>query len=279
MCEPLIQVQDIRIEQRIFTTCTLTHSSVHEFLKSRPQILSATQDLDAYNIESKVLDNICLKYLSQPRYEKLLCKRDDTFIDSNDEDFMEHHLLSYAAKYWDKHLDDVPFSQDMCDRVEAFVTSSQFQTCLQVQSLVIEGMQSAAIRGLPTEPSPLGQFTFWTSPGKFWQGPHLKRTFPLWYSHGCGEKTSHDYYDFIGEWGHVLSDVTSYEGSNPGEIDRCFWGAVGENNFLHKAPQARYKSFMLSDRDSCQSNNALRRCYETIDASGQRLVVVRLNDS
>lgn len=52
---------------------------------------------------------------------------------------MEHHLLSYAAKYWDKHLDDVPFSQEMSDKVERFITSPHFQTCLQVQSLFIEG--------------------------------------------------------------------------------------------------------------------------------------------
>ena len=142
LCEPLVQVQEIRSEHRIYTTCTLTHSSVHEFLKCNPEILSATPSLDACQIESKILASICLKYLSQPRYGKLLRKKEDTFVDLNDEDFMEQHLLPYAAKYWDKHLDDVPFSQEMCDRVEAFVISPQFQTCLQVQSLVIEGTQS-----------------------------------------------------------------------------------------------------------------------------------------
>ena len=107
----------------------------------------------------------------------------------------------------------------------------------------------------------------------------LKRTFPFWYSDGCGKKSSLDYYEFIGEWGHLLSGVTSYNGSHPGEIDRCFWGALGDNNFLYKASQARYKAFMLSDGDLRQINKALIRCYETINASGERLVVVRLNDS
>ena len=154
LCEPLVQVQDIGSEHRVYTTCTLTHSSVHEFLKSRPEILSATPGLDACRIESKILGSICLKYLSPPRYGKLLRKREDTFVDLNDEDFMEQHLLPYAAKYWDKHLDDVPFSQEMCDRVETFVTSPQFQTCLQVQSLIIEGMQSLLIlKDLLSRPS------------------------------------------------------------------------------------------------------------------------------
>ena len=149
LCEPLFQVQDIRSKHRTYTTCTLTHSSVHEFLKSRPEVLSATPGLYACHIESRVLASVCLNYLSQPRYGKLLRKREDTFIDLNDEDFMEQHLLSYAAKYWDKHLDEVPFSQEMCDRVEAFLNSSQFQTCLQVQSLVIEGMTSPLIPQYP----------------------------------------------------------------------------------------------------------------------------------
>ena len=145
LCEPLVQVQEIRSEHKIYTTCTLTHSSVHEFLKSKPEILSATPGLDDCRIESKILASVCLKYLSQPRYGKLLRKKEDKFVDLNDEDFMEQHLLPYAAKYWDKHLDDVPFSQEMCDRVETFVTSPQFQTCLQVQSLVVEGVQSPVL--------------------------------------------------------------------------------------------------------------------------------------
>ena len=106
----------------------------------------------------------------------------------------------------------------------------------------------------------------------------MKRTFPSWYSDGCGAKSSQDYYEFIGEWGHVLSDITSYKGNHPGEIDRCFWGALGDKNFLYKAPQARYKAFLLSDDDWWQSKTALSRCYETINNSGERLVVVRLKD-
>ena len=139
LCEPLIQIQDVRSGQTTVATCTLTHSSVHEYLVSNPQILSASPGLGACSIESTVLANVCLNYLSQPRYFRLLRKSGDTFIDSDNEDIVEHHLLSYAAKYWDKHLDDVPFSQEMCDKVQNFITSAQFRTCLQVQSLFIEG--------------------------------------------------------------------------------------------------------------------------------------------
>lgn len=139
MCEPLIQIQNVRSGQRTIATCTLTHASVHAYLLSNPQVLSATPGIGACSIESQVLANVCLNYLAQPRYSRLLRKSGETFIDSGDEDIMEHHLLSYAAKYRDKHLDDTPFSQKMCDKVESFITSPNFRTCLQVQSLFIEG--------------------------------------------------------------------------------------------------------------------------------------------
>ena len=140
LCEPLLQIQEVSSAQRVFTTCTLSHSSVRDFLVSNPQVLSDAPGVGAYRIDNNALANVCLKYLSQRRYCRLLHERGDTFVDLNDEDFLEHHLLSYAAKYWDKHLDDVPSSQEMCQQVEKFVTSPQFVTCLQVQSLVIEGV-------------------------------------------------------------------------------------------------------------------------------------------
>ena len=139
LCEPLIQIQDVRSGQRTVATCTLTHSSVHTYLLSNPQVLSATPSLGACCIESKVLANVCLNYLSQPRYSRLLRKSAETFVDSDNEDIVEQHLLSYAAKYWDKHLDDIPFSQEMADKVASFITSPHFRTCLQVQSLFVEG--------------------------------------------------------------------------------------------------------------------------------------------
>lgn len=84
--------------------------------------------------------NICLKYLLQPRYRRLLTKKGETFVDLGGEDIMDHHLLSYAAKYWDKHMDDVTYSSDFCQKVSRYITSTQFYTLLQVQSLFVEGI-------------------------------------------------------------------------------------------------------------------------------------------
>lgn len=124
-----------------------------------------------------------------------------------------------------------------------------------------------------------GQFQFWTSPSKFWQIPSFRRTFPQWFSQGRGQKSSNDYSAFVGEWGHVLNDATSFKGKYAGEIDRCFWGALGEQNYLSKAPQSRFRSFMLRREELSQSDDALSRCYDTINASGDHLAVVRLLNS
>ena len=125
----------------------------------------------------------------------------------------------------------------------------------------------------------LGQFQFWTSPSKVWQIPSFRRAFPLWFSQGRGLKSSKDYYAFVGEWSHVLNEVTSFRGKYPGEIDRCFWGALGEQNFLCKALQSRFKSFMLWGEELSPSDGSLSRCYDTINASGDHLATVRLLNS
>jgi hypothetical protein len=82
---------------------------------------------------------ICLKYLSQARYQKLLERSGDTFVDMSGDDYSKYHLLSYAAKYWDKHLDEISYSERLYERVVRFITSPQYFTCLQVQSLLVEG--------------------------------------------------------------------------------------------------------------------------------------------
>lgn len=137
LCAPLVETETVG--PRI--VCTLSHSSVRNYLLKNPQILSTNVggNSQKYTISNKELAAACLKYLLQPRYQQLLVKSGDSFETSSGEDIFEHHLLNYAAKYWDKHLDDVDYSQEWCDRVYGFLTSPQFRTCIQVQSLLIEG--------------------------------------------------------------------------------------------------------------------------------------------
>lgn len=139
LCEPLVQIEGVVGAQSTISICTLTHASVRKFLIKHPQILSTSESPAACWITEEVMANVCLKYLWQPRYQRLLTKSEDTFKDYTGEDVMEHHLLSYAAKYWDKHLDNVPYTEELCCRVKSFILSEQFYTCLQVQSLFVGG--------------------------------------------------------------------------------------------------------------------------------------------
>ncbi|KAM3069555.1 hypothetical protein ACMFMG_005658 [Clarireedia jacksonii] len=260
LCQPLVQIEDVVGAGSAVPICTLTHASVRKFLVKNPQILSTSESPAACWITEEVMANVCLKYLWQPRYQRLLTKSEDTFKDHTGEDIMEHHLLSYAAKYWDKHLDNVPYTEKLCSRVKSFILSEQFYTCLQVQSLFVGG-----------------QFQFWLSANRMWAGLHLRRVFPFWLQSHCDQQLELKYSTFVGEWGHVLDEVTNISGQYPGEIDRCLWGSLGPKNFLHNGP-SKYKSFRFEDAEQEETSEMPHRFYDAIDKSGENYVVLKLEN-
>lgn len=140
LCQPLVRVQDTETPHGTITTCTLSHATVRNFLIKKGQGCDAVDDEKMFQITPDTLAAICLKYLMQSRFDTLLTKDKDTFKDNLDEDIDNHHLLPYAAKYWDKHLDVAKQWEAFCEPVESFVKSSQFFTCLQVQSLLVGGI-------------------------------------------------------------------------------------------------------------------------------------------
>ncbi|PQE08404.1 Zinc finger protein [Rutstroemia sp. NJR-2017a BBW] len=234
LCQPLVQIEDVVGAPSTVPICTLTHASVRKFLVKHPQILSTSESPAACWITEEVMANVCLKYLWQPRYQRLLTKSEDTFKDYTGEDIMEHHILSYAAKYWDKHLDNVPYTEKLCRR-------------------------------------------FWLSANRKWAGPHLKRVFPSWLQSHCDQQLDIKYSTFVGEWGHVLDQVTNISGMYPGEIDRCLWGSLGSNNFLHKGP-SKYRSFVFEDAESREISEGVHRFYDGVDVSGENYVVLKLEN-
>lgn len=135
-CGPLLQVQETSSAQGTLTTFNFCHSSVRNFL---------LKNAKTYMISEQDLADLCLRYLSQPRYQRLLSAKEDTFIDYKGEDVIEHQLLTYAAKYWDRHFDDL--SQENSDKIHAFIRSPQFFTLLQVQSLFVEGQLVPLLHG------------------------------------------------------------------------------------------------------------------------------------
>ena len=140
LCQPLVQVHETKGPDGKIAICTLTHGSVKNFLLKNPDILTRNSNPPAYALTNNVVADICQKYLLQPRYRHLLVQNGETFVDCDGDDILNHHLLSYAAKYWDKHLDSVDYSPDFHQTVSKFLTSSQFFTLLQIQSLFIDGM-------------------------------------------------------------------------------------------------------------------------------------------
>lgn len=286
LCEPLIQVQKIG-GTASNSVCTLTHSSVQKFLLKHPDILSSRSapQRSRYLLTEEVMGNVCLRYLWQPTYRKLLTKTSDAYLDLNGTDLMEQHLLPYAAKYWDKHLDSVSGHrasggcedpESFCNRVMRFIQSSQFVTCLQAQSLLVEGTATS----LPTEVQAntiyAGQFQFWLSANHTYLGPHIKRVFPQWFAGECHPLLAQDYQFLIGEWGELLDTITSSRGPFPGEIDRCLWKALGPNHFLRKAA-SRYESFMLSEGHEA-GDPLPRRYYDAVNEAGDQMLILKLEN-
>lgn len=118
--------------------CTLWHGALRKYLIETPDVL-AKGNRQEFVISPLVLNLGCLKYLQQPRYQRLLSKIPGSFSTMNDEDILEHHFLTYSAKYWRSHMDDCGYSPELHEIVQTFVTSSNFITCLQVQSLLVDG--------------------------------------------------------------------------------------------------------------------------------------------
>jgi hypothetical protein len=105
-------------------------------------------------------------------------------------------------------------------------------------------------------------------------GPHIKRVFPAWLGAQCNQTVEHDYRLFISDWGYLLDEVTGLGSSHIGEIDRCFFGTLGSDNFLATGP-SRYTSFQICD-DEEQIQSSFCRYFDSIDERGLEMVVLGL---
>jgi hypothetical protein len=212
----------------------ISHTSVHEFLlhELREPGTNVVKNL----ISPDVLAQSCLNYLSQKRYSSLLVKLSpERFVTASQQeprDVHQHHFLTYAAKYWYRHLEEVGRYSPLrsCKIAVRFLRSPQFTTMIQVQSLFIPGhfIQS-----------------FEPEDGVF---RSMKKNLPDWLSEECGDYMD-QYLLFIAEWGNFLQyGVTSHLN---GELDRCFWGTLGEHHFLYRTHKVeRYPSFSLVENES-----------------------------
>lgn len=262
---PLIETQpDPKNADDCF--CHLFHGTVRDFLLKNQDIFRLGQTVVTNRLVSEMaIAEACLLYLSQEKYSQLLTKRPGQWVTTSGEDLSDHHLLTYSAKYWDKHLDDVQETPQLLCRVEKFLNSSNFQTTLQIQSLCIEG-----------------HFGLYTVQGHVRSHKYTKRVFPRWFSENkSGGITNFlgNYRSFISEWQSFLDCATcsddccdyAHYARYVGELDRCLWKALGPSNFL-SSNHGRYCSFMLtSEQNPLEKQMKLYQDYVTEDGS---LVVV-----
>ncbi len=221
--------------------------------------------MTSHLISEMAIADACLLYLSQEKYAQLMTKRLGQWVTTSGEDLSDHHLLTYSAKYWDKHLDEVPETPQLLRRVERFLSSSNFQTTLQIQSLCVEA-----------------QFGLYTVKGHARSHKYTKRVFPRWFAENKTRNNSEflgSYRTFISEWQSFLDcgtcgdDCCNYANyaRYVGELDRCLWKALGPSNFL-SSNRERYSSFMLSSGRTPRSRQTAS--YQDGVARDGSLVVV-----
>ncbi|XDG06243.1 hypothetical protein ABKA04_005858 [Annulohypoxylon sp. FPYF3050] len=110
----------------------LTHASVKNFLVKNPCVLQASTE-QQYRICEHHIADACLHYLMQKRYLEPFKN-----YEAMTQTIQTHHLLTYAAKYWDRHLDAIPGTPERDKLAHRFLCSSNFQTMLQIQSIFLD---------------------------------------------------------------------------------------------------------------------------------------------
>lgn len=219
-------------------------------------------------VDASIIANACLKYLSQTRYARPLNKISPVEFETKtapSENISDHAFLCYAAKHWYRHLQEVQNPPMFCENVKIFLLSPQFLTAIQVQSLFAVGHF-------------INDFDHSRDGTPIYGERRLRRNLPEWFR-TCseGNTLAHSYEVlFIAEWSNFLQ-LGSTEDMN-GEIDRCFWGALGPEHFMYRHGVAieRNKSYLLEDgADSTElaRGQENRKCcfYDTISSDGMRV--------
>jgi hypothetical protein len=146
----------------------------------------------------------------------------------------------------------------LVDEVRNVLLSPQFLTTIQAQSLFVVGH---FIHNLDKH-------------GNAYHGRRLmKRNIPQRFRQ-CEKETSMvmAYENIVAEWGRLLQlGITKHLN---GEINRCFFGALGQDNFLqrHRGIEPN-PSFLAVGERRFQDPGESRCCYETLGCDGRRLAV------
>lgn len=276
-CKPLVKFVQSTAGDIDHGYLSLSHASVFKFLhetsnehQEQEVDSSGTASTRDEKTNSRVDDHLiasaCLKYLSQKRYSRPLRKVSTTDFEtgiSPSSNVRQHFFLQYAAKYWYRHFEASGSCTSRCAVVKNFLTSPQFITAIQTQSLFVVGHFINSF----DEDEGVGA-------GAPKYGRVMKRNIPEWFRR-CdeGRELVADYEVFISEWSRFLQmGVTDCMN---GEIERCLWGALGETNFLwnYGREVERNKSYVLGHRSVSAADRGRHCSYETISKDGKRISV------
>jgi hypothetical protein len=251
-------------------SCRLFHSTVKSFLLRNLDILQTGEFDDKHMISESIIGHACFSYLRLDHYSTLLSNissdTEESWATSSGENIATHHLLRYASKYWDKHLDNAKGSEILHTAVEDFLKSPNFVTTLQLQSLFVESHFGIYVR------TDLSSRYKW-----------LKRVFPKWFTKAkgtIGPVFEQQYRAFVSEWRWFLHKPTccTYcrDTSHAGEIDRVLWRALGPQSFLSGRP-GRHESFMLANDLAPKkrlSKAKARICIDAFGLDGREMVMI-----
>jgi len=269
----LVEVDGNTLDPTPTDTCRLVHSSVLEFLNQKPLTLDNDSKDHQLHISRFALANVCLIYLARPVYAQVLQKQslpDDTYtwVDSTGATVDKQVFSQYAAKYWVRHLQDLEKKEQdqIRGRVEAFVSSNSFQTCMQIQSIWVQG-----------------RFDVYYVHSKL----NCLRSLPEWLIRSCSSDSKRptitkywsDYLKLMRDWRTLLSCGGCHD-SDPdcsyltfrGELDRIWWTTFGPDH-LFSDFQSRYTSFRLTESEGTLTCSER---FEALNVSKERIVVVRL---
>ncbi|ETS80814.1 hypothetical protein PFICI_08343 [Pestalotiopsis fici W106-1] len=229
----------------------LSHASVFWFLRGQLEV-----EKQRLQLRPKVIADACLKYLSQRRYAKPMDSLKTASLQS-------HSFLAYAARYWHKHLNES--GAELLAKVGSFLRSPQFLSMIRFQSLHLNGSFRPNGKSEKEDEKMVARRSrLHTNPSGEEQLDNL-----------IG-----DYQAFLEEWTNFLHSGI-LRPPRSGDIDDCFWGALGHNNFLHTHGTRieRNKSFLLEFDLGIAAQDQASGSYdfqETISDDGGRIAVLRV---
>jgi NACHT domain len=227
-------------------TLKFAHKSIHDFFLQDPNSESSDipKDLRKYFVSEQSaafeLGQSCLGYLNYTRYH--LPQDISKIIQDN-----EHAFLKHAATFWYLYLDSTSHSNDLFRKVEDFIQSPAFWTCVEVQCRTSPYLFARYFR------VGLGYNIDYTSSQRDKSEDSFAYAVPLpdWLEiyKPSGNQIVQSFYTFVKDWHQILI-------SEPSAIDQCIMDPVWNKVFPGKADRLtdRLKLFTLCEDRALLSN-------------------------